>query len=146
MKLRFILGASLILILTGTLFFAVFEPKGESSDGQKEGSAVDQEVVEKGPVTSFQGKLYGVNDDGTISVDCTDAVYKADAIISYVCEAEITEDTLILGEDNQQLKRKDLSPYEYNVEIVIGEPTDLNEEVESRNVVAKEVRIIDSKS
>jgi hypothetical protein len=106
-------------------------------------------INKKHQITSFQGTLYGVNDNGTIDVECSGAVYrdKTGRPPSYwVCSVKIKEETLIIGMNNQQLERKDLKNYEHNVEVILAKPKDINENVKSRNLVAKEIRIIDDEN
>jgi hypothetical protein len=105
------------------------------------------EIVVRDSIKSFQGTLLGNNDNGTISVDCTNAVNQSitESDSSWVCDVVLKEDTLIFGEYDKPIEKADLMKYKYAVKVILENPKVVNQNVDTRsNIIAKEIRVINS--
>ncbi|PGT78076.1 hypothetical protein [Bacillus sp. AFS040349] len=95
-------------------------------------------------ITSFQGVIETIG-NYTVVVECSNAVNRNKKgnieAIAYLCTVQLNEQSIIIGTDNQKLDIQDLRESQH-VNIVLKIPNDINESVESREVLAKEIKVL----
>ncbi|QOR64762.1 hypothetical protein IM538_12925 [Cytobacillus suaedae] len=95
------------------------------------------------PVTSFEGYIQSV-DQNIVRVDCSNAVNRdkkgAIEAIAYYCSVRVTKDTIIINND-KEIDIEDLK-IDQRVKVVLIEEKNISEDVDSREVAAKEILII----
>ncbi len=130
----------------GMFYRNIDDANKEETENDKQEIYVKNKTGEKEPIISFKGTIDRI-ENGKMYVDCSDAVNRAKTgpipSIGYSCSTTLESETKFIGENNEQVDKTQIEIEQY-VEVVLQSPEDINEDAKSRNVIAKEIRIIDA--
>ncbi|WP_349408520.1 hypothetical protein [Pseudalkalibacillus sp. SCS-8] len=96
------------------------------------------------PVSSIEGNIEKVEEDH-LKIDCSEVVNRdkkeGEAVDSkgYFCLVDITEDTVLMNANGDEVKKNDLRTGQH-VEITLLKEKNIGESIESRKVTAKEIK------
>jgi hypothetical protein len=96
---------------------------------------------------SFEGFIDSIEGDSKLYVECSKAIIERNSdgladTMARLCSVMINKDTLIIGLDGNILNKNSLKEGQI-VKIVLNKPKDINEDVRSRNVKAKEILVLE---
>jgi hypothetical protein len=96
---------------------------------------------------SFEGFIDSIEGDSKLYVECSKAIIERNSegvadTMARLCSVLINKDTLIIGLDGNSLDKDSLKEGQI-VKIVLDKPKDINEDVSSRNVKAKEIIVLE---
>ncbi|QHJ70033.1 MULTISPECIES: hypothetical protein [Planococcaceae] len=94
------------------------------------------------PVDSFEGEIWDMKSN-TLLVDCSSTVNR-DAegdipSVAYLCNVEVTEDTVITNANSEQININDLKEEQF-VQIILDEEKDISPK--NRDVTAAEIIVL----
>jgi hypothetical protein len=104
-------------------------------------------IITENKVKSFQGIIDSIEDNNTLYVECSSVIVERNSegivdTMARLCSVKINKDTVIIGKSKNSLKRKSLKEGQV-VEVVLKKPNEISEDVNSRKVVAKEIKILE---
>jgi hypothetical protein len=96
---------------------------------------------------SFQGSIDSIEESGTLHVECSKVIVEKNSegitdTFSRLCSVKVNKGTIIIGKDGNILDKKLLEVGQI-VDVVLEKPKDINENLNSRKVVAKEIKVLE---
>jgi hypothetical protein len=96
---------------------------------------------------SFEGFIDSIEGDSKLYVECSKAIIERNSegvadTMARLCSVMINKDTSIIGLDGNSLDKNSLKEGQI-VKIVLDKTKDINEDVSSRNVKAKEIIVLE---
>jgi hypothetical protein len=109
-------------------------------------SGCTENIITENKVKSFQGIIDSIEDNNTLYVECSSVIIERNSegivdTMARFCSVKINKDTVIIGKSKNSLKKKSLKEGQV-VEVILKKPKEINEDVNSRKVVAKEIKIL----